>query len=206
MKDRDLEELKKWSLHYVPNNMFDHLCVGSHNDRGQHGACPPEILHVILLGHYKRLLAIAFDQIGTPSSKAYTAVTNLCIMMGKILQRQSDCNVPRTNFSNGFSSGANLMGYEIPGCLLVLLLVLYCDDFSAIFPNPKIGAEREEFSFRNEDHRTDWKLLLESYLQTEQWMKSKSLPREEVEMFGTTAEWLMRATKFIAPRCEGTNH
>ena len=132
---------------------------------------PPKFLHVILLRHYKRLLAIAFNQIGTPSSKAYMAVTNLCIMMGKILQRQSDHNVPRTNFSNGFSSGTNLMGHKIPGCLLVLLLVLYCDNFLAVFPNPKNGAEREEFLFRNEDHRTDWKLLLESYLKMEKWMK-----------------------------------
>ena len=206
----DMQELRNWSMQYLPNNVFNHLRVGSHNNRGGHGACPPEILHVILLGHYKRLLAIVFDQIGSTQSKAYGSVTNLCIMMGKILQRQSDRDVPRTNFSNGFSSGANLMGHEIPGCLLVLLLVLHCEDFAAIFPAAKTkkGTQEEEetFTFSNKNHRHDWQFLIESYMQMEQWIKSELLPTKEVRQFGTAAQWLMRQTKFIAPRCDGTNH
>ena len=62
------------------------------------------------------------------------------------------------------------MGHEIPRCLLVLLLVLHCDAFTEIFPpskkkgRKKKEQEKENFSFKSENHKLDWQLLLESYL------------------------------------------
>jgi hypothetical protein len=52
--------------------------------------------------------------------------------------RKSDRDLPRTNFPKGFSTGANLMGHEIPGCLLVKLFALHTSAFRQIFPAPKV--------------------------------------------------------------------
>lgn len=203
MKDQDLKALKEISMHYIPNNAMTSLVLGAQNNRGVHGACPPEILHVILLGHYKRLLEIFFDQVGSTTSKAYKDVTSLCIVMGRLLSRQSNRDLPRTNFTNGFSSAANLMGHEVPGCLVVLLMVLQCEDFAKIFADPRYN---NEFKFGNENHRADWITLIEAYLEMEQWLKSEELPRREVSRLPRGVKWLMRQTKFIAPRNAGMNH
>jgi hypothetical protein len=46
---------------------------------------------------------------------------SLCASLGKRLSRHSDCNLPQINFPKEFSSGANLKGHAITGCLSVKL-------------------------------------------------------------------------------------
>ena len=54
------------------------------------------------------------------------------------------------NFPKGFSSGTNLMGHEITGCLLVKLFALHITAFNNIFPTkeppPKQKAKLVEVS------------------------------------------------------------
>jgi hypothetical protein len=45
------------------------------------------------------------------------------------MARQSDHDLPRTNFPKGFSLGANLMCHEVPECLLVKLFALHTTRF-----------------------------------------------------------------------------
>jgi hypothetical protein len=57
----------------------------------------------------------------------------LCATLGSRLSRQSDRDIPRTNFPKGFSSGSNIMGHEVAGCLLVKLFSLHTTYFRTIF-------------------------------------------------------------------------
>lgn len=96
------------------------------------------------------------------------------------------------------------MDHEVPGCLVVLLMILKCDDFAAFFDQMK--KNKNPYQFGNSNHRSDWILLIESYLEMEQWLKSEEIPRKEVNRLPCTVRWLMRQTKFIAPRNAGMNH
>ncbi len=61
----------------------------------------------------------------------------LCARIGTLLSGHSDRDLPRMNFPKGFSSGTNLMGHEITGCLLVKLFALHTTAFKNIFPTKK---------------------------------------------------------------------
>jgi hypothetical protein len=77
------------------------------------------MLHLISLGCWFKYCLEAFaGQAGQPGTGAVKKYDSLCATIGLQLSRQSDRNVPRTNFPKGFSSGSNLMGHEFTGCLL----------------------------------------------------------------------------------------
>ena len=87
-------------------------------------------------------------------------------------------------FRKGFSSGANLMGHEITGCLLVKLFALHTTKFRQIFPPKKKPAKKpakkptkkkkkpeytvmitgDERKFNYEEHISDWILVVSSLL------------------------------------------
>ncbi|KAI2506024.1 hypothetical protein MHU86_8435 [Fragilaria crotonensis] len=108
-------ELQSMSQNYLKNG-FEGVRFGMHNKRGIFGACPGEMLHLISLGWFKYCLQ-AFSAQAGPKSQALKDYDALCAKLGCTLSRQSDRDVPRTNFSRGFSSGSNLMGHEMAGCL-----------------------------------------------------------------------------------------
>ena len=114
----DTEMLKSLSQNYLKNG-FDKVRFGLHNNRGIFGACPGEMLHLISLGWFKYCLDAFSPQAGGPQSVALKQYDRLCSIIGKRLSQQSNRDIPRTNFPKGFSSGSNLMGHEIAGCLLV---------------------------------------------------------------------------------------
>jgi hypothetical protein len=66
-----------------------------HNKRGIFGACPGELLHLILLGWFKYLLKAFTSQAGS-ASIALTQYDWLCTTLGKRLSRQSDRDLPQT--------------------------------------------------------------------------------------------------------------
>jgi hypothetical protein len=77
----------------------------------------------------------------------------------KALVRRSDRHLPRTNFPMVFfPTGVNLIGHEIPGCLLVILFELNTSRFRQIFnppKEPKKAAKRKERKNNEEGtHRT----------------------------------------------------
>ena len=95
-----LNILKDMSQHYV-HNAFRLIQFGTHNKRGVFGACPGEILHLVQLGWFKYTMQAFVSQVGQ-SSSAMTKFNNLCSIVGTLLHRQSDRNIPKTRLPNGF--------------------------------------------------------------------------------------------------------
>jgi hypothetical protein len=95
-----LDELKSLLQNYLKNG-FDSVRFGLHNKRGIFGACPGEMLHLIWLGWFTYLLEAFASQAGS-SSIAWKQYDQLCATLGIGLSRQSDRNLPRTNFPKGF--------------------------------------------------------------------------------------------------------
>jgi hypothetical protein len=113
-------------------NDFEGVRFGAHNKRGIFCACQGKILHLISLGWFKYYLQAVSAQAG-PKSQALKVFDVLCAKLGCTLSRQSDRDVPRMNVSRGFSSGSNLMGYEMAECLLEKLIALHTTRFRSIF-------------------------------------------------------------------------
>jgi hypothetical protein len=191
VRSGDLEGLKAMSQNYLVNG-FDKVRFGLHNKRGIFGACPGEMLHLISLGWFKYCLEAFAAQAGGRDSLSLKYYDQLCASIGGRLSRHSDRDLPRMNFPKGFSSGTNLMGHEITGCLLVKLFAMHTTRFRQIFtppPPPKNGAKKSKNKSKvkdpkklkvkdpelqrlsNEAHLADWILVVSSLLQWHQWMK-----------------------------------
>ncbi len=127
----DLEGLKAMSQNYLVNS-FDQARFGLHNKRGIFGACPGEMFHLISLGWFKYCLEAFAAQAGGPDSVSLKYYDRLCASIGGRLSRHSDRDLPRMNFPKGFSSGTNLMGHKITGCLLVKLFAMHTTSFRQI--------------------------------------------------------------------------
>ncbi|KAI2496210.1 hypothetical protein MHU86_18305 [Fragilaria crotonensis] len=95
------------------------------------------MLHLVSLGWFKYCLEAFASQAGGKNSVAVKRYDALCARIGTQLSRHSDRDLPRMNFPKGFSSGTNLMGHEITGCLLVKLFALHTTSFKNIFPTKK---------------------------------------------------------------------
>ena len=147
-------ELQSLSQNYLKNG-FAEVRFGLHNQRGIFGACPGEMLHLISLGWFKYCLQAFSSQAG-PNSNALQQYDVLCTKLGRSLSRQSDRDTPRTNFPKGFSSGSNLMGHEMTGCLLVTLFALHTTYFRGIFEvGKKVAIVGDDQRFRYENHIQD---------------------------------------------------
>lgn len=196
-----LNQLKSMSQSYLRNG-FARVRFGMHNKRGIFGACPGEMLHLISLGWFKYCLAAFAGQAGKPGTIPVKKYDSLCATIGLRLSRQSDRNVPRTNFPKGFSSGTNLMGHEFTGCLLVKLFALHTTSFTHIFPKRK-GDDPNLKQLRNPNHVTDWILVVSSLLQWHQWMKQSHISKSQVSKSQLAVQWLMRRVAEVSPRPKG---
>ena len=107
--------LQELSQQYIINATY-RIKFGSHNDRSVHGACPWEMLHALLLGIYKYVRDCFFHQLGETSRKSHD-VNALAIELGRIMNRQSNRNFPKTSFNQGIRRG-KLMAKEHTGILL----------------------------------------------------------------------------------------
>jgi len=113
-----LKMLSQQNLH----NAFHRLQFGAHADQGVHGACPLEMLHAILLGHFPLMRDVFFYQCG-PTSVSAKRLNTLASEFGCLLSRQSDHDMPKTKFSGGIRRG-KLMAKEHAGIILVLLITI----------------------------------------------------------------------------------
>ena len=193
------------SQSYLKNG-FDEVRFGQHNPRGIFGACPGEMLHLTSLGWFKYCLEAFSVQASGTNSVALKQYDRLCATLGSRLSRQSDRDIPRTNFPKGFSSDSNLMGHEMTGCLLVKLFALHTTYFRSIFSvgnKQKAAAPPEEQRLRNEAHVTDWILVISSLLTWHQWMKQPIIPKEQVKSAHVVVQWLMRLVPTVAPCTTG---
>ncbi len=128
------------SQNYLKNG-FEGVQFGAHNKRGIFCACPGKMLYLISLGWFKYCLQASSALTG-PKSQALKDYNVLCAKLGYTLSRQSDRNVPQTNFFRGFSSGSNLMGHKMARCLLVKLFALHTTFFRFIFNVGKKDTEK----------------------------------------------------------------
>jgi hypothetical protein len=201
-----LKQLQLMSQNYLLSGFTD-VRFGLHNNRGIFGACPGEMLHLISLGWFKYCLEAFSDQAGKPGTVPVKKYDSLCATIGQRLARQSDRDVPRTNFRKGFSSGANLMGHEFTGCLLVKLFALHTTRFRRIFPERKEAENPRLKVLRNSNHVSDWILVVSSLLQWHQWMKQSVIPKLQVARSHLAVQWLMRRVAAVSPRQKkmGTN-
>lgn len=104
VQQNNLVALKELSQKPI-NNVFYELQFGFHNNQGIHGACPMEMLHALLLGIYKCVREAFFAQIGPTSMKA-TEIDGLAKLYGSLFARQSDRDLPKTNFPNGIKAAS----------------------------------------------------------------------------------------------------
>ena len=193
-------ELQLLSQNYLKNG-FAGVRFGMHNQRGIFGACPGEMLHLISLGWFKYCLQ-AFSAQAGPKSSALRGYDQLCAKLGTKLSRQSDRDVPRTNFPKGFSSGSNLMGHEMAGCLLVKLFALHTTCFRTIFnvgkKEPTRGVPDQRLRYQN--HVDDWIHVVTALLVWHQWMKQATIPKKMVKRSHVAVQWLMRLVAEVTPR------
>ena len=207
VRSGDTIGLKLLSQNYLKSAFAD-VRFGQHNRRGIFGACPGEMLHLVSLGWFKYCLEAFSSQAGL-KSVALKQYDRLCATLGSRLSRQSDRDmIPRTNFPKGFSSGSNLMGHEIAGCLLVKLFALHTTCFRGIFAvgQKRKAAAPEEQRLRNEAHVTDWILVVSSLLTWHQWMKQPTIAKKQVKGSHGAVQWLMRLVAQVAPRTTGMSN
>ena len=196
---------------YLLRNGFANVRFGSRQslstrvkpDRGIFGACPGEILHLILLGWFRYCMEAFVIQMGGPKTTSAALFDDLCADIGLRLQRQSDREVPRTNFPKGFSTGANLKGHEMVGCLVVMLFAIQTSQFQSMFAAPRYAGKGK---LGNSQHIADWIMLLESLLQWHQWLKEPTMTKFVVSRSKKTMRWLMRHFQKIAPREAGMQY
>jgi hypothetical protein len=130
--NRDTELLQSMSQHYLANGL-EGITLGCCK-RDIFGAVPREILHILLIGWFKYTIDSFITKAGS-KPKATKKLDTLCADIGNYhLSRQSSWDMPRTNFPKGFLSDSQLMGEEIPGCLLlVMLFSLHTSRYKEIF-------------------------------------------------------------------------
>ena len=203
VRDQDIPALKAMSQQYL-KNAFDNVRFGLHNDRGIFGACPGEILHLILIGWFRNVIDSFFIQIGKDSLKAQLYDT-LLHDINKCLGRQSDRDVPSTSTQKGFSSTANIPGHEYAGCLFVMLISFYTSRFQAIFRSARASKKQDahDKTLSNPAWVEDWKTLLSSLLEWHAWLKQPEIRRTSVAKSVYATSRLMRFLKFVAPRLSG---
>jgi hypothetical protein len=185
-------------------NAFDNIQFGCHSDRGIFGACPGEILHLVLLGWFKYVVKSFFKQVGV-TSVAGKKYSRLCQDIASQLGRQSDRDIPRTT-CNDFSSAANIPGHEYAGILLIMLLAFETSRYGEIFDRARAlavqGGEKDKHP-GNDLFIADWKLLLSSLLEWWAWMKQPQISRRHVKRSAYATSYLLRLMKTVAPRHEG---
>jgi hypothetical protein len=195
--------LQQKSQHMLVN-AFDSIRFGAHSDCGIFGACPGEILHLVLLGWFKYVVKSFFKQIGQ-NGVAATKYVRLCHDIASQLGRQSDRDIPRTT-TNDFSSASNIPGHEYAGILVIMLLSFETSRYGEIFERARALAIQGGHVDKHPGHDNfiaDWKLLLSSLLEWWAWMKQPQIERRCVKRSIYATSYLLRLLKTVAPRHEG---
>ena len=193
VEKRDTEGLKMISQQNL-HNAFHRIRFGAHTDQGVHGACPLEMLHAILLGHFPLMRDVFFDQCG-PTSVSAKRLNTLASEFGRLLSRQSDRDMPKTKFSGGIRRG-KLMAKEYTGIILVLLITIKS-------PRGQEIMKHRNTHFQNPQIIKNWIMLLETSLQWIEWLQSPEMPHKDLERCPKKFQNIMYLMKRIAGRTRG---
>ena len=188
---KNMSQSKIWNVWYT-------LRFGQHNDWGVHGATPLEILHWLQLGMFGYTRDNLFKQTG--KGKLGQAFNDVATHIGWLFQRQSDREYPRTKFTNGVMKG-KLMGHEHTGLVLCLAGACRCTGGRKVLLEDAKHMKAQEF-FPNKKWVDDWLMLLETQLETEQWLKRDAVSVDEVKRSGPKFREIMSMTKVIGKRVE----
>jgi hypothetical protein len=154
-------------------NAWHPIRFGAHNDEGVHGATPLQMLHSLLLGIFKYVRDCFFEQVGEKSQLA-TEINTIVITYSTFYARQSDRDMPITQFSNGIQQGM-LMAKEYPGVLLLIAMILRSTAGS------KLLLAKKNSTFAHDDVVSEWIELVETLLMWEAWLKSDKIAKRHVK-------------------------
>ena len=199
MDAEDRDGLRNMSQQYIKNAWYS-VRFGQHNNEGVHGACPLEMLHWMQLGKYKYLRQMFFAQSGK-DSKLTKELNTLAKLHGFYYKRQSDRDLPRTDFSKGLSGQGKLMASEMSGLILVLCTVIRCTEGRRLIAAESRGKNRRLLG--DLPLIQDWIMLLETMLSWEAWLKQDSIPVNEIRRFEVKVRQLMVLEKAIGKRDTG---
>ena len=204
VREKNLPELKAMSQQYL-NNAFDNVRLGMHNDCGIFGACPGEILHLIVIGWFKNVVDSFFIQITKDSVLAKKYDRLLMDSINNCLRRQSDCNVLSTSTKKGFSSTANIPGHEYAGCMIVMLILFYTSRFREIFKKSRASGKvsDKDKALSNPVFVKDWRTLVSLLLEWHAWLKQPEMRRTSVVKSVYVTSHLLRLLWYVAPRLTG---
>ena len=188
----DLDRLQAISQQNIQNAWYD-VTFHQANKCGIHGACPSEKLHAIQLGIFKYLRDIFFDRMGKTSQLA-ESINGLATMYGKLLTRQSERDLPNTNFAKGIQKG-KLMARDYRGVLLIMAAVLRSTKGrELLFKRKKLGGM---------NGLRDWTLLVETMLEWETYLCEKKMERKDVKRLAKKHRFLMYIMRSVAKRSSG---
>ena len=194
VEDGDLDGLRQMSQQYI-RNVFHEVRFGAHNERGVHGSCPMEMLHAVLLGIFKYVREMFFEQLG-PTSQLAKEMNALAKELGELLTRKSDRDFPKTKFNRGIQAG-KIMAKEFRGILLCIAGVLRSSLGSRLI-REKGGPKWQENGCIE-----DWILLVETLLEWEMWLKSPQMLRRHVKACQHKHRYIMFLVKKVGKRSKG---
>ena len=187
-----LDRLQSISQQNIQNAWYD-VTFHAANECGIHGACPSEKLHAIQLGIFKYIREIFFVHMGK-SSQLAEDVNGLATMYGKLLTRQSERDLPNTNFAKGIQKG-KLMARDFRGVLLIMAAVLRSTQGrELLFQRRKFGRE---------EGLRDWTLLVELMLEWEAYLGERKMRRSHVKRLAKKHRFIMYIMKCVARRTTG---
>ena len=192
--DGKSEKLKDISQQEAKNAFHD-LRFGLQNNRGIHGACPVELLHSVYLGVMKYIKDCFFSQIGKTSEIA-GEINSLAKLFGELFTRQSDRNMPKTNFAKGIQKG-KITAKEFSGVLLVMAAILRSTEGRKKLSRSTKGNFRQPWQIR------DWLLLIETILQWEAFLKLPQMQKKHVERTKRKNRFVMYLLKKVGNRTQG---
>jgi hypothetical protein len=137
---------------------------------GINGHCPPEKLHSIHEGMMRYLILLFSVKFGTVTSaqglKNRTAFDTLFIKVSKMMQHQSDRDMPRCNFHGGFHGCfPKITGNETVGVMLVACLVMATDAGIKLCKD-KVGMSMQEIK--------DIQIIFEGMVCYNSWFSQES--------------------------------
>ena len=194
VEDDMVEKLRKLSQQNILNALHD-IRFGLHTGQGVHGACPMEMLHHLLLGIFKYFRDCFLIQIGL-TSKIALEINALAKILGKIIARQSDRELPKTNFAKGIFEG-KLMGKEFAGVLLLISAILQTAE------GRKLLAKVRGGHFRGQGKIDNWVLLVETLIEWEAFLKLDRMEGKHVKRLKKKHTFIMFLLKKICKRTAG---
>lgn len=190
----NLQGLKLMSQKPV-NNAFHGLRFGQHNDHGIHTAVPLELLHSVLLGIMMYVIKGFFILIGK-DSKQSDEIDALSDLIGELLAKNSDRDLPKTRFGHGIKKG-KLMAKEYTGVMLILLCILKMKKGQNL-----IRSARKKH-FRQHGILSDWIMLVETILTWECYLCSHEMDMNVVKRLKTKHKYLLWLLQKVCPRDKG---